>query len=502
MTHKNLIYKALLFCILLFNISCNTRLENKNRIGTRIENIPDELNCYVDSLKRDIDYYILPDFSFSPLPLFISKDEALEDAQTLKYIIETGYCGRYYWGNNGVDFDELYIKLNNFIETSADSISVKGFENNIIENFANLNDGHSKLIGFKATEFAKSKHAYFADIVLENQNNKYVVVQSNQSLIKAGMQYSDSNDRLFLTLSPENKKHYLVGILSYNNIANLVVSFEGNNYNVQLHRCRISMANNSDKVYEIDIKDSITYVRVSKFEDKYQNQLKKFTNAGKKLKNKKLIIYNLINNDGGNAIYPRLFTENLNTYAKGFDYLATLHSPAINQAYMPGKNTWMSDYIPIEWLKEDVDLKKLPQEIAQIISDIRDENARLKQTPAISWEMIEDKTPESGTYKGRFITIINSRVGSSANNATAFTKSIPNSMLIGENTSGGYTFGEVIYYNLEHSRLKLKLPIKIVIHKDFNFEQGFLPDYWLDSADPELEITKWINNPETYKFSY
>jgi len=502
MTNKIINGGLLLICIPLFFISCNTRSGNIDRIGTRIENVPVDLECYIDSIKKEIDYYIIPDFSFNPPPLFISKDEALEDVQTLKYIIETGYCGRYYWGNNGVDFEGLYTKLIDFIEVSADSISVKSFENIIIENFTNLNDGHTKLTGFKETEFAKSKHAYFADIVLEQQNNKLVVVQSNQPLIKEGMEYSDSSDKLFQTLSPTNKKHYLVGSLSYYNIDILDIRFNGEIYNIHLHPCRISIAKNSDKVFETTKKDSITYVRVTNFEDKYRNQLKKFVNSGKKLKNRELIVYNLINNDGGNAIYPRFFTENLNTNAKGFEYMATLHSPAINQAYMPGKNTWLSDNIPIEWLNGDVDPDKLPPEIAQTGQDIRNENTMFKQTPSVFWEIIENKVPETGTFSGRFITIINSRVGSSANNATAFTKSIPNSILIGENTSGGYTFGEIVYYNLKHSRLKLKLPIKIITHKDFSYDRGFLPDYWLDSDEPELEITKWINNPDTYMFNY
>ncbi len=502
MTYRTIGYGTLLFFVLLIITGCNTGLENQNRIGTKIEYIPDDLDCYIDSLKKGTDYYIIPDFSFNPPPLFIGKDEALEDVQTFKYIIETGYCGRYYWGNNGVDFMELYQKLDDFIEASPDKVSVKDFEDTIIENFTNLNDGHSKLIGFKETEFAKVKHAYFAEIVIEDQNNKFIVVQSDEPLIKEGMQYSDSSNKLFQTLSPTNREHYLIGILSYDNIEDLEISFNDKTYNVQLHRCRISAAKNSDRVFEISKKNNITYVSVTNFEDKYRNQLKKFVNSGRKLKNRKLIVFNLINNGGGNAAYPRLFFENLNTNAKGFDYMATLHSPAINQAYMPGKNTWLSDNIPIEWLKEDVDLDKLPPELVQTVLDISNENAILKQTPAIYWEVIENKVPDTGNYPGRFITIINSRVGSSANNATAFTKSIPNSVLVGENTSGGYTFGEVIYYSLKHSRLRLKLPIKILTHRGFNYEHGFLPDYWLDSGEPELEINKWINNPETYTFSY
>jgi hypothetical protein len=427
---------------------------------------------------------------------------ALVDVRVLRYILETGYCGRFYWGENGVDFNDLYIKLNEFVQSCTDSVSVRNFEHVIINGFSELNDGHSKLEGFKVTEFAKSKHAYFADIVLEKQNNIYRVIQSKQTDIKPGMIYSGSNDNLFLTLSPKNQEHYLLGTLSFNKVEELNVNFDSKVREIKLHRCKISTAHNAEKVFESEQKGNITYVRVSKLDEKYQNTLKKIADIGSDLKNRELIIFNLVNVDGGNAIYPRLFIENLNTNARGFDYMAVLHSPSVNQAYMPGKNLWMSTFLPKEWLVVDVEMEKLPRDIAQIISEVRDENQKLRSEPAIHWEIIKNEIPETGSYKGKFITIINSKVGSAAINATAFTKSIANSTIIGENTSGGFTFGEVIFYQLKNSKLKLKLPTKIVINKDFNYEQGFLPDYWLDSNDPEMEISNWLNNPENYQFIY
>jgi hypothetical protein len=46
--------------------------------------------------------------------------------------------------------------------------------------------------------------------------------------------------------------------------------------------------------------------------------------------------------------------------------MAVLHSPSVNQAYMPGKNLWMSAFLPKEWLSADVEIEKLPRDIAQI----------------------------------------------------------------------------------------------------------------------------------------
>lgn len=323
----------------------------------------------------------------------------------LQYILDNGYSGRYFWEQKGVKFEKLYSDLLDFVNSNTDSISVKEFENILLQSFSILNDGHSKIIGFKTTEFAKSKHVYFSEIVVEKQGLEYIVIQSLQSSIEVGMKYLDSLKYLFPTLSPTNKEHFLIGILSFEDVKNLNLSFDGKQRNIGLHRCRINSARNIEKAFESEKKENIEYIRISKLDDKYQYQLKKFSDYGKIAKGENIIVYNLMNIDGGNAIYPRLFTENLNTNAKGFDYMATLHSPVVNQAYMPGKNRWMKDMLPTEWLQEDVDLTKVPEEITQIIKDIRNENSTLKDHPLKYWDIIKNNIPEDGTFKGKFYTI-------------------------------------------------------------------------------------------------
>ena len=78
----------------------------------------------------------------------------------------------------------------------------------------------------------------------------------------------------------------------------------------------------------------------------------------------------LLGNDGGDSAYGRRFIENLNGSATGFQYLLTLHSPAIAQAYLPGKNLWLKDFMPAEWLRPDVELQSLPPEVPLVAGKI------------------------------------------------------------------------------------------------------------------------------------
>lgn len=42
----------------------------------------------------------------------------------------------------------------------------------------------------------------------------------------------------------------------------------------------------------------------------------------------------------------------------------------------------------------------------------------------------------------------------------------------------------------------------LLLNPDNKMENGFEPDFWLDSTDPVTEVTKWLTNPKTYQFGY
>ena len=77
-----------------------------------------------------------------------------------------------------------------------------------------------------------------------------------------------------------------------------------------------------------------------------------------------------------------------------------------------------------------------------------------------------------------------------------YARSCKNLLLIGENTMGCNTFGNVASYELPHSRIVCRIPnvINLCLKPDDCLEgYGFTPDYWVDSEDVEGEVLNWLN---------
>lgn len=71
-----------------------------------------------------------------------------------------------------------------------------------------------------------------------------------------------------------------------------------------------------------------------------------------------------------------------------------------------------------------------------------------------------------------------------------------NIVLVGENTMGCNTFGNVNAFVLPYSKIICRVPN--VINLCGNPEEcveghGFDPDYWVDSEDVEGEVIKWLS---------
>jgi hypothetical protein len=107
-----------------------------------------------------------------------------------------------------------------------------------------------------------------------------------------------------------------------------------------------------------------------------------------------------------------------------------------------------------------------------------------------------------GDYKGKLVVLSNFRNGSAGNNALAMSKSVPNSVIVGENSNMTYAFANTRNFSLKHSRIKLRLPGRLIIHPENSLERGFLPDFWLDSETPVKEVAEWLLDPDGYQFKY
>ena len=472
MKKASVLFLGLTFTFTLFTAQAYSKVKNAE--------VPSAIKEYINSVSSPAEFMKIP----NPVGNTIPQAKAIEDIELIKYLFDTSYSGKEYWENKGVSFSDMYKNLLEYAKQNED-VSIPKLENIIHGSLSNITDGHLSIQGSKWYGFYKHKNAYFSDIVMEKKNNEYVVVKSTFNPITAGTKYDDDIKYLFRTISSPQKEQYIIGTLSYNYLPALKLKFSSQSVEVPLHSCKLKSVKNEDNdvFYVRDLKN-IPVLRVTTFSNAYNVKLTEYSEYGKKLKNKSCFVLDICNNGGGSSQYSYNFFANVNTVAH-WNYIgAELYSPAIMQA----------------WANEN--LENSPDFIKEMILDSRKEVEKLKKNPVREWHFnqYEKTKQQKGDYTGRSVIIANRSVASSGEATIAYSKSVPNNIIVGENSAGIGTFGEVRTYLLPNSRIQLYIPSKIFIAPELKEGEGYMPDYWLDSDEPVKEVVKWLDSPGTYQF--
>ncbi len=491
----------LLLILTLISFSLKTEHDNE---------LPHFITTYIDSLSRSVAYKEIPDYIDKSCPEYITMEQAREDIEMFKYLIKTAYSGKTYWEKQGVDFNICFQELKGLVKKNkTDSISVRLFEDIIYNNLKSINDGHSRITGFKNRELKKRIMPFFTDLVIEKRGDKYFVIQSSLDDIIVGDEYIDSTKYLYKTLSKIDTKQYLIGLLKYENPKFLKLKFNSGNHNLPLHQCRIGEIYDkaNDPVLILDSIEDIPIIRIRKFHGENNiEEIKQFVDYGTKLRNEELFILNLINNSGGNSDWGNKFITNLNDVVIDKGYVFKLYSPSICQAFIPNKNIWALKYMLPAWYNNDGYLTdSCPSETKIFFDEMSKLNSQFIEKPMRYWKITNRNINQNeiGTYKGKVIVLSNHYNASAGETTLAKIKSsMPNSIVIGENSCGAFVFSSKNSYCLKNSLIKLQLTKWLEIHPDCHGDKGFFPDYWLDSKEPVKEVVNWIKNPGTYQFRY
>jgi thiol-disulfide isomerase/thioredoxin len=101
-------------------------------------------------------------------------------------------------------------------------------------------------------------------------------------------------------------------------------------------------------------------------------------------------------------------------------------------------------------------------------------------------------------FCGRLFAIIDGGVASSGETFTTLASQIHGAVLLGENTAGFITYGNVATIVLPNSRLQLACgPTKFILAGRPGRERfGVFPDYWLDTEDPVQAILETVTRTQ------
>lgn len=388
----------------------------------------------------------------------ISTKQAVADLDEIFYITDNRYSGKDYWQRQGINFEKIYSNIKSFVE-SKEEIYISDFCREIHRCFdVGIVDSHfsfaSPLTG--RLHFIKKYSAYFAKIIVEKSDNRFIVIKSEDSSVKANDIVNDS-DCLYPTLSPSGKYYYLVGCRSWVNQNSMKLKVNGKVCIVSLHKCKAdSISEAGDICLRQSVIDNIPIIRSNCCD--YVPPLKSdnIINIGRRYKDYDLVIWNNLSNEGGYSKIPHDFLLGLNNYVCCEEYSAKLISPVTENKDCKR-----------EWILTDSDI-------------------------------IER---EKGTYNGTLYFLMNSDTASSGETSILYSKSLRNSIFIGENSMGCNTFGNIASYQLTNSNIIMRVPNMINLCKnpdDCIEGKGFSPDYWVDNTDVQSEVIRWLRNNDTF----
>ncbi len=448
--------------------------------------VPEAWRDYVKTLSEPVEIKDLHiPAGAPPVPETITRAQALEDIEMLAYLFQNGYSGREFYEMRGLDFEKTFRDLGEEISRADESIRVLEFENRIAESLNEIFDGHLGITGHQGHRFYRHQDIYYADILVEKRDGAVVVIQSAVSGVQVGDELTEGDPESFLfrTLSPPDKKHYLIGALSDVYCPQRTVSFNRKAVCVPQHASRMLKATKRRDICTLIQIDGVDVLNVQRFprSPMTAQRVQPYVEAAQTLKERPAFILDLRNNPGGSSEYSRVFFETLNRVAHWRMASAVLRSP-VTQAGT-GAAAWAKG------------LSKLWKGGGD------GENA--DKTGTRTWRLYPTiDAQQTGDYTGKVIVLMDRRVASSGEAAVAYSMSVKDSLRVGENTGGIGTFGDVRRYYLPHSKLRIHMPHKLFVTAESLEGRGYLPDFWLDTDQPVREIARWMNDPQSYRITF
>lgn len=120
------------------------------------------------------------------------------------------------------------------------------------------------------------------------------------------------------------------------------------------------------------------------------------------------------------------------------------------------------------------------------------------ESSAVGWGCEGPQAPDRATapYAGRLFVLIDSGVASSGESFATIAMEMAGAVLLGENTAGFGTYGNVNqHFELPHSLLQVRYGYTKFVNAGRAFREGagFFPDYWLDTDDPVSAVAEYAS---------
>jgi hypothetical protein len=402
----------------------------------------------------------------------ISAEQAAQDVERLFYLFSHGYSG-YAFFNQAGEFAQAKARILEEI-SSQRTWSTEDLSQLLYERLAFITDCHLRIgdqqyaghVDFwydTQLELTPGMDGYEVEV----EGKRYDVVSVNRQ---------DPEAHLFPSLNAQGEPVYRLGTLSEAQPEPLllVTARDGEQRQFEAALQRSDFDHFSDDVFREDTLGGIPVLRVRGFGDVAQDELRRFVETARVHKDEPVIVVDVRGNGGGNEKWPVQWIQGLTgRRAESVFIVSELHS----KTTMAGRANMFAYYYD---LYPDVDAFRQDAEWTAFAAQAYEGGTRRPGWTAPSYPQVP-LIPNDTTV----IIVMNGLVASAGEGLIMRASQAENVVLVGENSMGALTFGNISYHLLPHSRLKVTLPINLNLYLDLGSREGkgISPDLWVPAAD-------------------
>lgn len=487
-------------------------------------------------------------YEYCGCPETVTYGQVQKDLDELCYILKNCYAGYDEAVLRGLNLDEFkknvchrifaqdpHIFYQNELITAKNKDFLCAIKDELKDK---INDSHFMLwlgdydFWWKLCE---KSFVFYSDLFVEKKNGSYYLVEKelpdSNSLgfygLKEGQKYFGKEENLFYYPS-KGENVYRIGIFTPW-AESLSVQIDGNSVLVPVSS-EVAIWVRQSLRYGEKFTDKSAYISISRLlspdessrhRKGAEKNLKRFCAAGKDCQDKENVILDLRSNGGGNDTYVLYFLTGLYVQKekiareKVFDDYINAVAAIISEKQNQNKNVCvLSPCVlqgEVEYIKKfcpDVQyfpvFKKLLKYFKKNCFRITVEAKEIFKSGVDVNKIAKIKESISEPYfKGKLYILIDRNTGSSAEETVIFAKHLfgDNVILVGENSSGCMSYGNIVYYRLNESKIAIQAS-----YSDFTGcmngldswhgeGKGFFPDVWTERSNLLDTLRILIDDP-------
>lgn len=403
-------------------------------------------------------------------PRRITAQQAAQDVERLFYLFSHGYAGYAFFNQEG-EFEQVKTHILEALSAQS-SWTPQAFSGILYENLSFIVDCHTTIGEYR---FAEHRDFWYdTRLELNPGNEGYQFISNGKRYTVLSINDADPASYILPSLNQEGEPIYRLGQLSAEKPAPLllVAASEGQPRQFEIKLQRSDFDYYSEDVFREDFIGGIPVVRARSFSDYSSGELSQFVQTGSDHRGEAVVVVDIRGNGGGNEHWPVTWIRRLTGRRAGAVFA---YSELESKTSMAGRANAFN-----YWYRE------------QGMETYRDE---LEQYASIL-ESLESGARQPGwtgpIYPGlplipndtSVIVITNGQVASAGEGLVLRISQLENVMVVGENSRGCLTFGNISMHKLPHSGLTVWLPINFGIFPDQVFREGagLAPDLWVPAS--------------------